>query len=144
MVSSSSSKRVSFQDILNPLFLHPSHNAASIQVDKLQGPSDYRAWKRTMEINLASKRKLGFATGTVPLPCDDPQKAELWETCNSMVIAWITFNHSPTIRRSVMYMSTEREIWKNLEKRFSITNGSQKYKLNKDLYELKQSSMSVN
>ena len=136
--------RVSIQDMLNPLFLHPSDSATSIQVDKLQGSGDYRAWKRTMEINLASKRKLGFATGTVPVPVDDEQKAELWETCNYMVIAWITSNLSPTIRRSVMYMTTAHEIWLNLEKRFSVTNGSRKYKLNRELYEIKQNHMSVN
>lgn len=43
-----------------------------------------------------------------------------------------------------MYMTTAAEIWKNLEKRFSLTNGSRKYKLNKDVYEIKQGSMTVN
>ena len=84
------------------------------------------------------------STGTVPVPDDDEQKAELWETCNNMVIAWITSNLSPTIRRSVMYMTTAHEIWLNLEKRFSVTNGSRKYKLNRELYEIKQNHMSVN
>lgn len=32
----------------------------------------------------------------------------------------------------------------NLEKRFSITNGSRKYKLNKELYKIKQNHMPVN
>lgn len=133
-----------YADMVNPLLLHPSDSTTSIQVDKLQGPSDYRAWRRTMEINLSSKRKLGFVTGTVPHPVDDEQKAEMWETCNNMVIAWLTGNVSPTICQSVMYMSTASEIWKNLEKRFAMTNGSRKYKLNKELYEIRQNNATVN
>lgn len=60
-----------------------------------------------------------------------------------MVISWITSNLSPSIRKSVIYMSTSKEIWLNLEQRFSLTNGSRKYKLNKDVYELKQQPMII-
>lgn len=110
--------RLTFQDMINPLFLHPSDKATSIPVDKLEGSSDYRAWKRAMEINLISKRKLGFVKGTVPLLTDDPVKAEMWVTCDKMVISWLTANLSPTIKRSVIYLSSSREIWDNLELRF--------------------------
>ncbi|XP_074341951.1 uncharacterized protein LOC141679348 [Apium graveolens] len=136
--------RLSYQDMLNPLFLHPSDNANSIQVEKLQGSSDYRSWSRSMEINLASKRKLGFVNGTVTKPTDDNTKAEMWEACNNMVIALITGNVSPTVRQSIMFMTNAFEMWKNLEKRFMLTNGSRKYKLCKDLYEVRQHTASVN
>ncbi|XP_063941521.1 uncharacterized protein LOC135149668 [Daucus carota subsp. sativus] len=129
--------------MVNPLFLHPSDNPSSIQVDKLQGSSDYRAWRRSMEINLSSKRKLGFINGTVSIPTDDDAKAEMWETCNNMVIAWLTGNVSSTIKQSIMYMSSAKDIWNNLEKRFALTNGSRKYKLCKDLYALKQNNLSI-
>lgn len=135
--------RITYQDMMTPLFLHPSDNPTSIQVDKLQGFSDYRSWKRSMEINLSSKRKLGFVTGTTPLPTDDLAKAEMWETCNNMVIAWLTSNVSPSIKKSIMYMSYARDIWLNLETLFSLTNGSRKYKLSRDLYEFKQNNDSV-
>lgn len=138
------SGRVSYQEMLNPLFLHPSDSASSIQVEKLQGSADYRAWSRSMEINLASKRKLGFVNGTLSKSTDDELKADMWDTCNNMVIAWLTHNISPTIRKSVMYMTSASDIWKNLEKRFALTNGSRKYKLNKEVYDVKQNASSIN
>ncbi|KAL2927057.1 Oral-facial-digital syndrome 1 protein-like protein [Bienertia sinuspersici] len=48
-----------------------------------------------------------------------------------------------TIRRSVLYCNSTREIWLQLEKRFTVSNGAPKYKLNKQLYETKQDRMSI-
>lgn len=132
---------LTYQDMANPLFLHPSDGPHSIQVDKLQG---FHRLQSLVEINLGSKRKLGFVTGTVLKPTDDATQEELWETCNNMVIAWLTSNVSSTNQKSVMFMPTARLIWVNLELRFALTNGSRKYKLNKELYDIRQQSKSVN
>lgn len=76
-------------DIQNPLYLHPSDEPNSLVVQKHQGAQDYRPWHRSIEINLSAKRKLGFVTGSVNKDKGDEEKAEQWETCNNMVIAWI-------------------------------------------------------
>ncbi|KAL2926847.1 Uncharacterized protein RDABS01_000253 [Bienertia sinuspersici] len=57
--------KITLNDIQNPLYLHPSGEPSTIVVEKLQGASDYRAWKRSMEVALASKRKMGFVTGLI-------------------------------------------------------------------------------
>lgn len=51
---------VAGKDSGSPLYLHPSDGSKSVTIEKLQGSSKYRSWKRSLEIGLASKRKLGF------------------------------------------------------------------------------------
>ena len=92
-----------------------------------------------MKIALSSKKELGFINGTVTRDEEDRVKGDLRDTCNDTVIGWIM-----GIKQTIMYMLTSGEIWLYLERRFSISNGSLKYKLNKELYETKQGSSSTN
>ncbi|KAL2929057.1 hypothetical protein RDABS01_034468 [Bienertia sinuspersici] len=73
---------------------------------------NYKAWKRSMEIALASKRKLGFVTGVITREKTDRVKQEAWDTCNNMVISRILGN----------------DIWKSLEQRFLLSNGARNTK----------------
>ncbi|KAL2944837.1 hypothetical protein RDABS01_033184 [Bienertia sinuspersici] len=71
--------------MLSPLYPHPSDgpHTGTIQ-EKLAGPSNYRAWRRDMEIVLASERKLGFVTGLVQT---DPEDVE-GKINGILAIAW--------------------------------------------------------
>lgn len=132
--------RLTFTD---PLFMHPSDGPTSVSVSNLQGASDYRAWRRSFEIQLSAKRKLGFVDGSLSRSLTDVNEANQWDTCNNMVISWIHNNISKNIKTSVLFINTPAGIWKQLEKRFSLTNGSRKYKLNKDLFNLRQNGLKV-
>ncbi|KAL2905899.1 Retrovirus-related Pol polyprotein from transposon RE1 [Bienertia sinuspersici] len=60
-----------------------------------------------------------------------------------MVISWILNTANDSIKKFVMFMTSASEIWKHLEKSYSITNGAKKYSLNKQLYETKQQNRLV-
>ena len=107
-------------DTSSPLYLHPSDGSNSISVEKLLGASNYRSWRRSFEIGLVSKRKLGFVTGTEHKDTHNRTKQEAWDTCNSMVISWswIINNVSDSIRKSIMFLDSAHAIWKQLEQRF--------------------------
>ncbi|PWA45478.1 hypothetical protein CTI12_AA517650 [Artemisia annua] len=68
---------------------------------------------------------------------------ELWETCNNLVISLIESSVSESIAKSIMFIDSACEIWIQLETRFSLSNGSRKYKLSKECFEIQQHGGSV-
>ncbi|PWA93097.1 serine carboxypeptidase S28 family protein [Artemisia annua] len=134
---------VDLNSLQNPLYLHPSDGPGSLAIqEKLVGAQNYRSWRRSMEIGLSTKRKLGFIRGTVPRS-PDPILSEQWETCNNIVISWLMASVSESIAKSIMFIGTAYEIWIQLEKRFALSNGSRKYKLNRETYDIVQSGQSI-
>ncbi|XP_071688991.1 uncharacterized protein [Rutidosis leptorrhynchoides] len=123
----------------SPLYLHPSDGPSSLAIqEKLSGAQNYRSWRKSMEIALSSKRKIGFVTGTVVRSGANTNEAELWDTCNNMVISWIMSSVVDQIAKSIMFVGTAAEIWTQLEKRFALSSGSRKYKLHKETYSIEQ------
>lgn len=128
----------------NPLYLHTSDGPNTLFVqEKLIGAQNYRSWRRSFEIALSTKQKLGFVKGTVDCSIVDANKAELWDTCNDMVISWIMSSVSESIVRSIMFVGTASEIWKQLENRFALSNDSRKYKLHMDTYAIEQQGSTI-
>ena len=145
MSTSASNNNMNNQSLLqNPLFLHPSDGPGTLVIgEKLMGAQNYRSWRRSVEIALSTKRKLRFIRGTVPRSTDDVNLQEQWDTCNNLVISWLMNSVSESIAKSVMFVGTAHAIWLQLETRFALCNGSHKYKLNKETYEIMQSGRSV-
>lgn len=50
---------------------------------------------------------------------------------------------SEQIKRSVMFVTNCGQIWRELEQRYSVTNGSRKYKISKEIYETKKNERMV-
>jgi len=50
---------------------------------------------------------------------------------------------SNSIAESILYIESASLIWNHLEKRFAVSNGSRKYKLNRDVYNLKQGGATI-
>ncbi|XP_071708417.1 uncharacterized protein [Rutidosis leptorrhynchoides] len=59
-----------------------------------------------------------------------------------MVISWIMSSVSESIVKSIMFVDTAYAIWRQLEKRFALSNGSRKYKLHKETYSCEQNGQS--
>lgn len=104
----------------------------------------FSEWKRGIIIALSRKNKLSFIDGSLPKPSSttDPAYAS-WERCNAMVTSYILHSLDTTIARSVIYFTSAREIWKDLEERYSLTSGAQLLSIQQILHELSQGNTIV-
>ena len=103
-------------ELTSSLYLHPSDGSNSVKVEKFLGVANYRSWRRSFEIS--SKHKLGFVIGTQKRDLNNLIKQEAWHTCNCMVISWNINNVSDSIKKSIMFIDSAYDIWKQLEQRF--------------------------
>ncbi|XP_074352095.1 uncharacterized protein LOC141691257 [Apium graveolens] len=60
-----------------------------------------------------------------------------------MVISWIHNNISDSIKECILFVNSVAKIWKSLEQRFQVINGSRKYKLNREIFSLKHNGSSL-
>lgn len=86
-----------------------------------------------MMLSLSAKNKLCFVNGTIIVPDVGSTDYKAWERCNDLVISWILYNLDETIARSVLFLKTAREIWKDLEDRFGYASITQIYSLEQKL-----------
>ncbi|KAJ8433489.1 hypothetical protein Cgig2_018023 [Carnegiea gigantea] len=110
--------RVNYANLQNPLFIHPSNGPRPLSVgEKLTGALNYQIWRRGMKIGLSTKHKLVFILVTLNKPDDDPIKTAQWETCNNLMISWISNNVSGSIARwsFYKYYAMLRGIWEELD-----------------------------
>uniref|UniRef100_A0A2N9IX68 Integrase catalytic domain-containing protein n=1 Tax=Fagus sylvatica TaxID=28930 RepID=A0A2N9IX68_FAGSY len=149
--SSSSSSSTTSNTVLvpiensrSPYYLNNGDNPGiRIVPDPLTG-DNYQAWRRSMTTALSAKNKLGFVNGTIPQPNDesDPLFSD-WQRCNDLVLSWITNCLSRQIHATVLYVYTAKEIWDDLQQRYSQGNGSRVHHLKQAIASLKQDNMPV-
>ncbi|XP_042979905.1 uncharacterized protein LOC122310084 [Carya illinoinensis] len=131
-------------DPSNPFRLDTSNNPTIILVTDLLTSDNYSTWLRAMRIALRSKNKLSFIFGSIPKPTDpDDLLFDLWESCNDMVVSWLQNSISPSIKSNVAFVDDARELWLDLEDRFSHRNGPRIYQLKNTLASLLQESDTI-
>ncbi|XP_048503114.1 uncharacterized protein LOC109135170 [Beta vulgaris subsp. vulgaris] len=142
--SSTTSTYISpIQDPLSPYFIHPSENTLLPLISEKFNGECYGEWNTSMMIALSVKSKLSFINGSLPKPSSTDKDHKTWEHCNDIIISYILRSLESSIIKSVIYLSTTAEIWKDLEERFSQTSRPQFSSLQQNLSELSQGSSSV-
>jgi len=136
---------LSDMDYSNPFFLHHGDSPGAILVSQPLTGDNYSSWRRAMIMALTAKNKLGFVTGTLPLP-NVPESDPLifsWCRCNNMVLFWLINSVSKEIAASIIYIDSAAEMWTDLQDRFSHLNGPRVFQLQQKLSSLSQENDSV-
>ena len=129
-------------DPSHELFLHPSDHPNCILSSEPLAGSNYGQWKRSCEVFLLSKNKIGFVNGSCVKPATGPLASQ-WERCNAMVISWLLHSIKKDIATSVLFCSTTKQIWEELELRYGQSQGTKIFQVQREINNLSQSSMSV-
>ena len=104
-------------DVNNPsraFFLHPSDNPNNVLVSELLNGNNYGHWKKSMEMALIFKNKLGFVLGTCSKPDSTSPLASLadhWDRCDNTVICWLINAVVKDIGQSILFSATARDVW---------------------------------
>ncbi|BFG20566.1 hypothetical protein CerSpe_068400 [Prunus speciosa] len=104
-----------------------------IAPEKLTGRVNYDSWARAARISIASKKKLGYITGTKKAPKqEDVEAYEDWEEENCTVQTWLLNAMEKHVRALFDRLTTAKAIWNAVEKTYSVSNNSSKiYELTK-------------
>lgn len=90
----------------------------------------YADWKRFLLISLTVRSKIGFVDGTIDKPiATDVFTTKAWDRRNNMLISWMLGVLDQDISRRVLYFTSARDIWLNLEERFGQASGTLLYKV---------------
>jgi hypothetical protein len=97
-----------------------------------------------MTTALSAKNKLGFVNGTILQPTDesDPMYSD-WQRCNDLVLSWITNYLSWQIYATMLYAYITKEVWDDLQQRYSQSNGTRVHHLKQAIASFKQENLSV-
>ncbi|XLR13655.1 hypothetical protein S83_041593 [Arachis hypogaea] len=132
-------------DDANPFLLHSFDQPNLALVTQMLTGDNYPSWKRSMEMALNGKNKLGFVDGTI-LPPEEGASHSFklhWHRLNDIVSTWILNSVSKEIASSLIFAGSAHEIWIDLGHRFQQKNRPRIYELRKELINLKQDSLSI-
>jgi len=132
-----------FSDPSHDLFLHPSDNPNNILVCELLNGKNYGTWKKFVEIALIVKNKLGLVLGTYTRPDATSPLFNQWDRCDKMVISWLLHAAEKRISDSILFSSSSRQIWLDLEQRFGQSDGTRFFQVKKNLYSISQGNHDI-
>ncbi|XP_059281264.1 uncharacterized protein LOC132034956 [Lycium ferocissimum] len=132
-----------FNNTSHSYFISPSDSPGTLLTNVVFDGRSFGGWKRGMWIALTAKNKSGFVDGSSPEPSAGTDKHRAWSRANNMVISWLLNSLSREISESVLYYSTAKDIWTELEARFGQSSGARLFQLPKELSDLTQGASDI-
>ncbi|XP_048620291.1 uncharacterized protein LOC125590664 [Brassica napus] len=128
----------------NSYYLNSSdHAGLKLVTDRLTFGADFHSWRRSVQMALNVRNKLGFVDGTIRKPSSTSRDSGSWSRCNDMVSTWLINSVSKNIGQSLLFMSTAESIWNNLLSRFKQDDAPRVFEIELRLSVLSQGSLDV-
>ncbi|XP_050128644.1 uncharacterized protein LOC126605314 [Malus sylvestris] len=126
------------------LYLHHSDQPGAILVPQPLVEDNYSTWRQSMTMALTVKNKIGLVDGSIVEPNgQDPNEWQQWNRCNKLVQTWLLGSMSKDIASSVINCKNARQMWLELQERFSHVNVVQLFNIENEIHDCVQGSMSV-
>ncbi|XP_074297485.1 uncharacterized protein LOC141628213 [Silene latifolia] len=90
-----------------------------------------------MRMSLKSRRKFGFCDESIKEPTD-AKLLDQWVVVNCTLVQWIRTMSDDSVLTSVPYVEEVAVLWKELEERFAVVDGTSIHSLKYDLGNCKQ------
>jgi hypothetical protein len=105
---------------------------------------NYSTWSQSMTMVLTVKNKIGFIDGSMKKPDEKkPDEHQQWNWCNSLVKTWLLGSMSKDIATSIINCKDARQIWLDLQERFSHVNVIQLFNIENEIHNCVQGNMFV-
>jgi len=128
---------------VSPYDLNSNNNSRNIITQVQLRGENYEEWARAMQTSLHARRKWRFVEGIVERPKEGTTKLEDWWTVQSMLISWILNTIEPRLRSTISYAENAKELWSDIQERFSIANGPRIHQFKSELVGCKQGGMTI-
>jgi hypothetical protein len=93
---------------------------------------------------LTVKNKIGFIDGSMKEPDEKKfDEHQQWNQCNSLVKTWLLGSMSKEIATNVINCKDVRQMWLDLQKRFSHVNVVQLFNVENEIHDCVQGNMSI-
>ncbi|KAE9587451.1 hypothetical protein Lalb_Chr23g0273761 [Lupinus albus] len=96
-----------------------------------------------MKLSLESKNKLSFIDGSLLQPPPTDPMHHPWKRCNTMLLSWIQRSVEESIVKSILWINSAVEVWKDLQGRFSQGDMFRISDLLHDFYHFDQGSFTL-
>ncbi|XP_038713330.1 uncharacterized protein LOC120007200 [Tripterygium wilfordii] len=127
----------------DPFHLSTSDYATSQLISLNLTNENYHIWSSTILTALEGRNKQGLVDDTIKAPDVSDSKYASWRRCNSVVITWLRNCMDSKIAASLSKVATARDLWVELEHRYSPSNAPRIYELKKEIASISQGILSV-
>ncbi|KAL9299401.1 putative retrotransposon gag domain, retrotransposon Copia-like protein [Arabidopsis thaliana] len=128
---------------ISPYDLTAADNPGAVISHPLFKGSNYDEWSCGMKTALCSRKKFGFLDGSIARPAEGSADLDDWWTIQALLVSWIKMSIDSSLRSSISHRDVAKDLWDNLKKRFSVTNGPRIQQLKAELACCKQRGLAI-